>query len=161
MTCVHGGAIKPSAGAYVDSREARPPKGALPGVPFGADELRLDPALERLAEKLRRLEDKQAEHTTKAEVAEVRAEHVKKAPKRDELRAKAAALPRLSRGTDHEALAAFMSDHNDIRRFDSRRRTGHSSSGGGGGGGGGRRSGGGGGGRRTGRCGPHCRMQTR
>ena len=41
MTCASGGTIQPSAGAYVDSREARPPKGAAAGavevaVPLGA-----------------------------------------------------------------------------------------------------------------------------
>jgi hypothetical protein len=89
MTCASGGTIQPSAGAYVDSREARPPKGAAAGAVFGADELRQVPKLERLSAKLRRLEDKRDEHTTKAEVAEVRAEHVKSASKRAELLTKA------------------------------------------------------------------------
>ena len=89
MTCASGGTIQPSAGAYVDSREARPPKGAAAGAVFGADELRQVPKLERLSAKLRKLEDQRDEHTTKAEVAEVRAEHVKSGAKRAELLNKA------------------------------------------------------------------------
>lgn len=98
MTCASGGMIKPSAGAYVDSREARPPKDAKPGQAFGADELRGSAKLERLSDKLRRLEDKRDELTTKAEVADVRAEHTGSKAKRAELRDKASEARRKAAG---------------------------------------------------------------
>ncbi len=105
MLCTSGGTVKPSAGAYIDSRKARPPEGVSDGAAFGADEVRLDPALERLTEKLRRLEDKLAEHTTKAEVTEARATHAKKPEKRAELRDKAAEDRRKAAIVDAEIRA--------------------------------------------------------
>lgn len=105
MICASGGVLRPSAGAYVDSRPARPPKGATAGQAFGADELRQAPKLERLSDKLRKLEEKRDELTTKAEVAEVRAEHSQRPAKRAELRDKASEARRKAAG-----LAAQMAE---------------------------------------------------
>ena len=143
MTCASGGVIRPSAGAYVDSREARPPKGIPPGSAFGADELRQSPKVERLTAKLRKLEDKHSEATTKAEVTEVRAEHAKSSAKRAELRDKAreqrrhaarlaveldelrAALGELTR---HSVRAGEWSNVRPVRQSSTPRQTGHKAS---------------------------------